>query len=265
VPTIRRVFLSSTAKDLKEYREAAYQAIEGPYHHCDRMENWGAQDDEADHFCAQRVEECDVFVGIVGHCYGSLPKGKRKSYTEREYDVARRTGKPRLMFVAPDDFPVPASLIEPDEKRAKQAAFRKRVCSEGVCAPFRSPDELVAAVQQALRDWEAAKPRARATRASASAAGFVAEYRERLWGLYTNWDLGRLGVAEAGTTRAFEARLDEMYVPLRLQPDSPALALGFEPIPFEQIGPYQDDLRASWPIVEARGAREQMQIDWSRT
>ncbi|MBM3499530.1 MAG: hypothetical protein FJX74_12760 [Armatimonadetes bacterium] len=50
----------------------------------------------------------------------------------------------------------------------------------------------------------------------------------------------------------------------RLQPDSPALALGFEPIPIDQIGPYEDELRASWPIVEARGAREQMQIDWSR-
>ena len=34
--------------------------------------------------------------------------------------------------------------------------------------------------------------------------------------------------------------------------DSPALALGFKPIPVDKIGPYQDDLRASWPIVEAR-------------
>ena len=40
----------------------------------------------------------------------------------------------------------------------------------------------------------------------------------------------------------------------RLQPDSPALKLGFEPIPFDKIGPYQDPLRASWPIVEAPGA-----------
>jgi len=40
----------------------------------------------------------------------------------------------------------------------------------------------------------------------------------------------------------------------RLQPESPALKLGFKPIPFEKIGPYQDELRASWPIVEAPGA-----------
>lgn len=40
----------------------------------------------------------------------------------------------------------------------------------------------------------------------------------------------------------------------RLRPDSPALKLGFKPIPVEKIGPYKDELRASWPIVEAPGA-----------
>jgi hypothetical protein len=42
----------------------------------------------------------------------------------------------------------------------------------------------------------------------------------------------------------------------RLAPDSPAWALGFQPIPVEKIGPYASPDRASWPIVEAEGARE---------
>lgn len=41
-----------------------------------------------------------------------------------------------------------------------------------------------------------------------------------------------------------------------LLPDSPAFALGFKEIPIEKIGPYADELRASWPIVEAEGVRE---------
>ena len=49
----------------------------------------------------------------------------------------------------------------------------------------------------------------------------------------------------------------------RLRPESPAFALGFKPIPVDQIGPYADASRASWPIVEAKGAREQMKVDWS--
>ena len=42
----------------------------------------------------------------------------------------------------------------------------------------------------------------------------------------------------------------------RLQPHSPALKLGFKPIPVEKIGPQKDQPRATWPIVEAEGARE---------
>ena len=42
----------------------------------------------------------------------------------------------------------------------------------------------------------------------------------------------------------------------RLRPSSPALKMGFQSIPFDKIGPYESRLRASWPIVEAPGARE---------
>ena len=42
----------------------------------------------------------------------------------------------------------------------------------------------------------------------------------------------------------------------RLRAESPAWKLGFQPIPVDKIGPYADPLRASWPIVEAEGARE---------
>ena len=42
----------------------------------------------------------------------------------------------------------------------------------------------------------------------------------------------------------------------RLRPESPAFKLGFQTLPLEQIGPYQSKDRASWPIVQAEGARE---------
>jgi hypothetical protein len=42
-----------------------------------------------------------------------------------------------------------------------------------------------------------------------------------------------------------------------LKTDSPSFKLGFKPIPVEKIGPYRGDLRASWPIREATGVREE--------
>lgn len=41
-----------------------------------------------------------------------------------------------------------------------------------------------------------------------------------------------------------------------LRPDSPAATVGFRPIPIDDIGPFKDPSRATWPIVEAPGARE---------
>jgi hypothetical protein len=50
--------------------------------------------------------------------------------------------------------------------------------------------------------------------------------------------------------------VDPAHDDYRLRPGSPALKLGFRPIPFDRIGPYQSPLRATWPVVEAPGARE---------
>jgi tetratricopeptide (TPR) repeat protein len=149
------VFLSSTARDLARYREAVYRAIEGlEGTHCVRMEDFGARDWEADDFCRAKVAECDVFVGIVGHLYGSCPEGSQQSYTEQEYEAAVQAKKPRLVFLAPEDFPLPASLIEPDAQRAKQRAFREQVSSERIRDTFTSPEDLAWRVVRAIHNWE---------------------------------------------------------------------------------------------------------------
>lgn len=153
--SMKTVFLSSTAKDLAEYREAATQAINGlDDYKCVRMEDFGARDAMSDEFCRSKVTDCDVFVGILGHCYGSRPEGSAKSFTEQEYDAAVVTGRPRLLFLAREDFRVPAHLIESDESRDRQCAFRKRVSSERMRDTFTSPDDLAWRVVRGIRNWE---------------------------------------------------------------------------------------------------------------
>lgn len=39
------------------------------------MEDFGARNEAADPFCRGLVAECDVFVGLVGYLYGTLPTG----------------------------------------------------------------------------------------------------------------------------------------------------------------------------------------------
>lgn len=150
------VFLSSTSTDLWSYREVVYHAIERlDGFHCVRMEDFGARDINSRTFCEQRVAECQVFVGVIGHVHGSCPTDSEMSFTECEYEAAVRHQKPRLLFVTPDDFGVPANLIEPDKKRERQTAFRRRVDSERIRDSFDSPDALATKVVTALGNMEA--------------------------------------------------------------------------------------------------------------
>ncbi|NQT52936.1 hypothetical protein HQ576_12835, partial [bacterium] len=97
---------------------------------------------------------CDLFVGIIGHVHGSCPDGSEQSYTEREYEAAREGGIPRLMLIAPDDFPVPGNLREPQEKWEKQRAFRSRVGGERIRNSFSDPQDLATKAVAALGYWE---------------------------------------------------------------------------------------------------------------
>src|SRR5688572_19364661 len=110
-----KVFLSSTSRDLADYREAVHGAIDGlPGFQLVKMEDFGARDANAKDLCARLVRECDLLVGLLGHYYGSCPHGETTSCTELEYHTAKAAELPRLMFVAPDDFPIPARLRESD-------------------------------------------------------------------------------------------------------------------------------------------------------
>lgn len=155
-PTVvRRVFLSSTARDLGPHREAIFKAISGlDGFQCVRMEDFGARDWEADAFCRAKVGGCDVFLGLVGHLYGSSPEGGELSFTEREHDSAVEAGVPRLLFLASDDLPLPPSLREPDEKWQRQLRFRDRLRKERIVGFFDFPDRLATQVVAALRNLE---------------------------------------------------------------------------------------------------------------
>ena len=109
----KKVFLSSTAKDLAEYREAVANTVERmDGYECVRMETFGARDSIPDKYCREQVRNCDVFVCILSFLYGSCPPGSEKSFTEREYEMAVETGKPLLIFLADKEIKLSASLRE---------------------------------------------------------------------------------------------------------------------------------------------------------
>jgi hypothetical protein len=148
------VFLSSVSQGLEPYREAVYQAIEGlDGYHCVRMEDFGSRDERVNAACIARVAECTLFVGILGHQYGSV-NDEGRSFSEMAYDAAGAANVLRLMFLAKDDFPVQAHLIETDRKRDLQRAFRDRVSHDRLVTFFSSEDELGKKVTQAIHNTQ---------------------------------------------------------------------------------------------------------------
>jgi Domain of unknown function (DUF4062) len=60
------------------------------------MEMFNAADEEQWQVITRTIDQCDYYVVIIAHCYGSTVEGI--SFTEKEYDYARRPGRahPRI-------------------------------------------------------------------------------------------------------------------------------------------------------------------------
>jgi formylglycine-generating enzyme required for sulfatase activity len=203
---IRKLFLSSTGADLRTYRDAAFAALQKlDDWHCIRMEDFGARDWDVDTFCQNQVKACHLFIGIIGHRFGDGPQGANESYTQREYQAALEAKLPRLLFLAPDDFPVPANLREPGPKLDAQDAFRqslrdeKRILSIG----FTSPDQLTTQIVTGIRNWE---------RESSGAHGAdPTPYLRALWEDTRYIDIRGLRV---GNEAVYRFDIDKLYTPL---------------------------------------------------
>jgi formylglycine-generating enzyme required for sulfatase activity len=220
----RKVFLSSTARDLGACREAVYKAISGlDGYQCIRMEDFGARDAEADPFCRARVAECDVFVGLVGYLYGSGPPGSEVSFTQGEHEAAVGAEIPRLLFVTSDSFPM--TLREPDALWQRQQAFRVRVLGERIVAFFDAPDPLATQVVKALGNQAietssaARKPRRPAIKAAPPDLARVTDlYLKNLVERFRYLDFKGMG---ANDRLPLRLPLLEMFVPLKARVETP--------------------------------------------
>jgi tetratricopeptide (TPR) repeat protein len=138
MPTLtKKVFLSSTFRDLKEYREAAVHA-------CQRvgllpiyMEEFPPDPRKAVAVCQAKVEEADLFLGIYAHRYGYVPAGSEVSITEMEYDWAVGRNLPVYLYVADPDQPWPPSQVDKGGDYERLTAFKERIGKKHTLKKFR--------------------------------------------------------------------------------------------------------------------------------
>ena len=87
IAEIAQIFLSATAQDCREYREAVRDVVQDnvPQAKVFLQENWAEGGHFVDQVCRQRVRDCDAYIGLFGHRYGWKPPGYTRSITELEF------------------------------------------------------------------------------------------------------------------------------------------------------------------------------------
>ena len=101
---IRRIFISSTQRELAEERKAIVDCVSANPQLARFFSTFAfefdvpVQDKRTDEVYLAELASSDVYVCIVGNEYGGvMPDGR--SATECEYDEATRLGLPRFVFV----------------------------------------------------------------------------------------------------------------------------------------------------------------------
>jgi tetratricopeptide (TPR) repeat protein len=99
-----KVFLSSTAEDLVEYRKVAVETIRRLGFESVAMEDFGPRPNAPIDECERLASQANLLVCIVAHRYGSVPEKSRGSFTQREVEAARAAGKDVLAWIVADDY-----------------------------------------------------------------------------------------------------------------------------------------------------------------
>jgi WD40 repeat protein len=142
----------------RSFCQAAIDAVNRAGWYTDEMEGFGASPDQPAEYVRRRVQQHDVYVGVIGFRYGEIVPEGDLSYTEFEFRVAEDSGIPRLLFLLDESLlanpkALPRGLVDAD--RGRIDAFRERVRHDVQVKAFKTPDDLEREVLLALLEHKA--------------------------------------------------------------------------------------------------------------
>lgn len=157
---IFQVFVSSTYEDLKEERFAVMSALIEKNCIPVGMEYFPASNLEQFEYIKKLIDEVDYYVLIVAGKYGSIEKKSDKSYTQLEYEYAKRKNVPIASFVIQNTDALTSTKVEKTTKRIKQLErFKQVVMADKMCKTWSNKDELARHVQNAIDELVESSPR----------------------------------------------------------------------------------------------------------
>ncbi|MEW6609511.1 MAG: DUF4062 domain-containing protein [bacterium] len=128
-----QIFISSSYKDLIEQRKAIIDQTLAMGHIPSGMEMFTAGDEEDLKVIQKAIDQCDIYVVLVGTRFGSVKN--TQSFTQIEFRYARQVGKPILAFLLEEkELKEERDKIQTDDPERKYdevlKGFRKEVIGE---------------------------------------------------------------------------------------------------------------------------------------
>ena len=142
-----KVFISSVIRGFEQFRAAAKDAVETLDMKPIMSEHFGARTYSSEHACLTEVDQCDVYILILGANYGYEPQPDL-SVTQQEFHQAVSKRKPILVFIQKTDFDAKQAVFVNEVSDYKLGFFR---------ASFSDPQELLKAIVQGLSRMEKSK------------------------------------------------------------------------------------------------------------
>jgi GTPase SAR1 family protein len=110
------------------------------------MRFFGSKEGDPLEQCLSKLRQCNYYMGIIGHRYGSIHEELNLSYTELEYQEAKKLGIKRRIYLAASTVAIQPNQVESDATRKKLDAFKQQLKKDNTLVPFNSPDDLATKV-----------------------------------------------------------------------------------------------------------------------
>src|SRR5882762_5205776 len=146
------VFISAVSKELGSARQLVANTLIFLGYEPTWQDIFGTESGDLRAILRERIDDSQGLVQIVGSCYGAEPPTAdeefgRVSYTQYEALYARQRGKKVWYLFIDETFPRDACEGEPEELRALQTAYRRKLQSDAhLFHPLTTPEGLEASV-----------------------------------------------------------------------------------------------------------------------
>ncbi|MCL2751737.1 MAG: DUF4062 domain-containing protein [Firmicutes bacterium] len=150
-----KIFVSSTYSDMLPYREAIRNALIKAACVPMGMERFGAASIPPLEKCYEELASCQMYICALGMRYGSIDQDTQKSYTQLEYERARKLKLPILVFLVNEEkVAFRMNDIDMGESGKKLKSFKADILAskEILCSFFDSASALEETVYRSVYD-----------------------------------------------------------------------------------------------------------------